>query len=108
MRPHPRHQHRPPIAVVSGMVNVLQAGGEIQSAPHLCRIVTLDNIFAAVPESTVADEKTIATIGQIDLMIFSNRVAYDGYAGAISPTAPNCTLHAESRFDRLVYFRVGK
>src|SRR5579859_7188485 len=43
-------EDRAAVAVVAGVVDVLQSGGEIDAAPHVDGVVRLQNIFAAVGE----------------------------------------------------------
>ena len=51
MKPEGRHKHRPAVAVVTGIVNVLQARRDVDAAPHMGGVVALDNVFAAVVQA---------------------------------------------------------
>ena len=66
-----RHNHRPAIAVVSGIVDVLHARSQVNAAPHVDRVVGLDDVLPAVVQLAIAEEKAEATIGEVDLVIFS-------------------------------------
>src|ERR1700691_584397 len=46
MRPKPRHHHRSPVAVVTRIVNMLNAGRDINSAPNVRCVVGFDDVFA--------------------------------------------------------------
>jgi len=56
VKPEGRHKHRPAVAVVTGIVNVLQARRDVDAAPHMGGVVALDNVFAAVVQGAVAEE----------------------------------------------------
>ena len=64
------HQHRAAVAVVAGVDDMLQAGREIDAAPHMDRVVRLHDIFAAVIESAVAEQEAEAAIGEVGLVVF--------------------------------------
>ncbi len=69
-----RHEHRAAVAVVAGVDDVLQAGREINAAPHVHGVVRLHDIFAAVIESAVAEQEAEAAIGEVGLVILLNCV----------------------------------
>ena len=48
------------VAVVAGIVDVLEAGRDVDAAPDMGGVVGFHNIFAAVVESAVAEKKTQA------------------------------------------------
>ena len=62
-------EDRAAVAIVAGIVDVLQAGGEVKAAPDVRGVVGLDNVFAAVVQSAIAEEKAEAAIGEIVLVI---------------------------------------
>jgi hypothetical protein len=53
MSPERRHQNGAAIAVITWVNDMLQAWGQIDSAPHMRGVVSLKNIFAAVAEMTI-------------------------------------------------------
>ena len=54
VRPHARDQHGAAIAVVARVVHVLKVWTKIDSTPNVRRIVSLDDVFAAVIQRAVA------------------------------------------------------
>ena len=62
MKPEGRHEHRPAVTVVTGIVDVLQSRRDVDAAPHMGGVIALDNAFAAVVQGAVAEEKPIASI----------------------------------------------
>ena len=65
------HNHRPAIAVVSRIVDVLHARSHVNAAPHVDRVVGLHDVLATVVQLAIAEQKTEAAIGEIDLVIFA-------------------------------------
>ncbi len=57
------------VAVVAGVVDVLQAGRDVNAAPDVGCIVGFDDIFAAVVEIAIAEQKAEAAIGEIILVV---------------------------------------
>ena len=47
-------QHRSPVAVIAGIVDVLEPKGRINPPPDMQRVIRLDDIFAAVIEPPVS------------------------------------------------------
>jgi len=78
-----RDDHRAAVAVVTGVGDVLEAGGEVDAAPGVDGVVSFENIFAAVGEVAVAEEESEAAGGEIVLVVFRDAVADEGHTGAI-------------------------
>ena len=99
---------RAAVAVVAGIVDVLHAGGEINSAPDVHGVVGLEDIFAAVGEVAVAEEKAEASGGEIVLVIFLDGVADEGDAGAVLLAMPPRAVRAHAFGEGLIDFGVGE
>jgi len=50
-----RRQYRAAVAIVAGIVEVLQVHAGEDTAPQMCVVITLDNIFPAVIQRAVAE-----------------------------------------------------
>src|SRR5580704_2319469 len=83
MRPKRRHHHRPAIAVVTWIIDVLHSGSDIDSAPNVCGVKRFDDVLSPVIEFSVAEEETEPAVRQVDLMIFLDPVCHEGRAGTI-------------------------
>jgi hypothetical protein len=55
VRPKRSHKHRAAIAVVAGIDNILCAWANVNPAPHVCRVIRLQNLFSSVVQFSVAD-----------------------------------------------------
>ena len=60
--------------VVAGVVDVLEAGGEVDAAPDVQGVVELLDCFAAVGEGAIAEQKAESTIGEIVLVVLLNSI----------------------------------
>ena len=87
-------KHRAAIAVVAGILDMLQVRGCVNSAPDMRGVVGLDNIFATVIQTAVSEKKAQASVGEIKLMIFADGVRDDRYARAILVPVQHGTVHA--------------
>jgi hypothetical protein len=70
MRPQSRHDNRPSITVVTGIINMLNSGSDINSTPDMSRVIRFDDIFPPVIQPSIAQKKALAAIGEIYLVIF--------------------------------------
>ena len=96
------------VAVVAGIVDVLHAGREIDSAPDVHGVVRLEDVFAAVVEVAVAEEESEASGGEIVLVILLDGVADEGDAGAVLLAMPPGAVRADAFGERLIDFGVGE
>jgi hypothetical protein len=62
-------EDRAAVAVVAGIVDVLQAGSNVDAAPKVGSVVGLHNIFAAVVESAIAQEEAETAVGEVGLVV---------------------------------------
>lgn len=53
-----RHNHRSAIPVVARVVDVLHAQRREKPSPDMQRVIALDNVFPAVVQSAIAQQKT--------------------------------------------------
>ena len=102
------HQHRPTVAVVAGVIDVLHGGCEVDAAPRVHGVIRLDNFFAPVAEPAIAEEKTVPAIGEIRLMIFADRVGDEGNSGSILLAMPPCAIGADAFGESLIDFGVSE
>ena len=96
------------VAVVAGIVDVLDAGGEINATPDVDGVVGLEDVFAAVVESAVAEQKAEAAVREIVLVILLDGVGDEGDAGAVLLAMPPCAVRADAFGESLVDFGVGE
>jgi len=58
------------VAVVAGIVDVLDIEGEEETLPGVPGVVALDNVLASIVQAAIAEQKTEAAVLQIILVIF--------------------------------------
>ena len=100
--------YRAAVAVVAGVVDVLQAGGEVDAAPDVDGVVGLENIFAAVVEMAVAEKESDAAVGEIVLVILLDGIADEGQARTILLTVPPGAARSHALGKCLLDFSVGE
>src|SRR5262249_41352853 len=76
VQPKRRHQNRTAVTVVSRIHDMLQSRRNINTAPNVCGVISLHDFFPAVPQRTITDQKSVASIGKIPLVILADRVAH--------------------------------
>src|SRR5882757_5736528 len=108
MKAQRRYNHRPAVPVISGVIDVLHAKRREYSPPKMERVISLDNIFAAVIEAAIAEQKAMTTEREVSLMIARDGIRNKTYAGAIEFSIPSLSVSAGADLHRLVYFRIGK
>src|SRR5216683_1092311 len=96
MSPQSWHHHRPPVAVVTGIDDVLCSGSEIDSAPDVCRVIRFDDVLPPVVQLSIAQEETIPAVCQIDLVILLDAVRHEGNAGAVLLAMPLRAIHPDT------------
>src|SRR5215472_14461117 len=106
MRPERRYHHRSAIAVVSRIVDVLQAGRKVDSSPHVHRVKRLENIFASVGEMSVAEQESKPSRSEIVLMIFLDGVGHKRHAGAVLLAVPPRAARNQPLVEGLIDFRI--
>ncbi len=62
------------VAVVAGVVDVLQAGCEVDAAPDVDCVVGFQDIFAAVVEGAIAEQEAEAAVGEVILVVLLDGV----------------------------------
>src|SRR5260370_29635815 len=93
MSPQSWHHHRPPVAVVTGIDDVLHSGSEIDSAPNVCRVIRFDDVLPAVVQLSVAQQEAVPTDCQIDLVILLDAIRPEGNAGTDLLALPLRAIH---------------
>jgi len=53
--------HRTAVAVVAGIIDVLQVERAIHASPDVDRVKHLENVFAAIVQMAIAQQKTLST-----------------------------------------------
>src|SRR5579872_969117 len=99
---------RSAVAVVSGIVDVLNIGRQIDSSPDMERVVGFQDIFSAVVEMTVAEQETEASRGKIVLVILLDGVGNERQARAVLLAMPPGAVGADSLIEGLINFRIGE
>src|ERR1700752_5384986 len=94
MRPQSRHDNRPSITVVTGIINMLNSRSDIHSTPDMSRVIRFDDIFPPIINPPNAQKKAIAAIGDIYLMIFLEPILHEGNARQILFAMPERALRA--------------
>jgi hypothetical protein len=64
-----RHEHRAAVAVITGIVDVLQSKRRIDPTPQVSGVIGLDNVFPAVVETPVSEKKPRAAQREVFLMV---------------------------------------
>jgi hypothetical protein len=96
------------IAVVTGIVDVLQAGSDMDAAPGADGVVSLQNSFAAVVQVAIAEEKAQTAVGEVYLMVFLDGVRDESEPGSILLAVPPCAACANAGRDGLINLGIGE
>src|SRR5712672_2516101 len=67
MQPEPGDNHRPTVFVIAGMRRPLEFRRKIHAAPKVRVVIRLKNIFAAIGEAAIAQQKAVSTQREIKL-----------------------------------------
>src|SRR5690349_20037613 len=108
MKPQRWHDYRSAVAVVARIVDVLHAKRRINPAPHVQRVIGLDNILAPVLETAVAQKKTLATEREVFLVVPRDAVRNECQTRAVKFPVPPPAPAANDYFCRLIHFRIGE
>src|SRR5277367_4896128 len=106
MQAQSRDEHRPAVAVVAGIIDMLQTERGINSAPGVQRVKRFDNVFPAVIQTAVSQKEAIATESEILLMDAGDSVGDKSKARAVPFAMPRFSVEADADFRRLVRFGV--
>src|SRR5260370_14757506 len=88
MSPQARYHHRPPVAVVTGIDDVLHSGSEIDSAPDVRCVIRFDDVLPAVVQLSVAQQEAVPAVCQVDLVILLHAIRDEGNAGTVLIAMP--------------------
>jgi hypothetical protein len=94
------------ITVITGIVDVLQIQGGINSAPEVERVVCLFDILSPVVEATVPQQKTKSSESQVRLMIARNGIGNKRESHAVRSSVPGGASGAQTKEKSLVVFRI--
>src|SRR5271170_6533021 len=105
VRPERRDQNRPSILVVSGINNILQIRAQLESSPHMRSVIALYQVFAAVSQSSIPQNKTEPAQGKVLRVYGGNGIGCEGDSGAVEVPLPRWTEHDDAARKGLVNFR---
>src|SRR5260370_1565775 len=89
------------------MVLILKSKRRVGAATGVQRVVRFDDIFAAIIETAVPQDKPEAAKSEILLVVARDSVGHEGEAGAIEPSAPAHSTGPEAEQDGFVRLGVG-
>src|ERR1035437_6845879 len=96
------------VAVIAGIGDVLHAGRQINTAPHVNGVIGLEDVFAAVVEVAVAEEESEAAAVEVVLVILLDRIPHEAHAGATLLALPPRAARSHTFRERLIHFRIGE
>src|ERR1700758_4239658 len=102
VKPERRHEHRTAIAVVSRICYVLEARGNIDSAPDMGGVIGLHDRLAAIAQVAIPEQEAEPTKTQVFLMIFADPIRNNREARTILRSMPPCSTSPESRRESLI------
>ena len=88
------HDYRPPVPVISGIVDVLQAERRINPPPNMERVIRFDDVLAPVVKAAIAEKKTGATEREVFLMIARDAVRNEYQPGTVEFSMPRLAVAA--------------
>src|SRR6267154_1681743 len=106
MKAQRRYNHRPAIAVISRVIDVLHSKRWGYSPPKMERVISLDNTLTAVIETAIAEQKAMTTEREVSLMIARDAIRNKNQTGAIEFSIPSLSVPAGADLRRLVDFRI--
>src|SRR6267154_4018188 len=106
MKAQRRYNHRPAIAVISRVIDVLHSKRREYSPPKMGRVISIDNTLTAVIETAIAEKKAMTTEREVSLMIARDGIRNKNYAGAIEFSIPSLSVSAGADLRRLIHFRI--
>src|SRR5260370_1893418 len=89
------------------MGQILKPEGRVGAEPRVQCVVRFDDIFAAIVETAVPQDKPEAAKSEILLVVARDSVGHEGEAGAIEPSAPAHSTGPEAEQDGFVRLGVG-
>lgn len=94
------NDHRSAVAVISGIVDMLSAGREVNPAPDVCCVIRFEDVLSPVPQASITEQETFSAVGQIDLMVFLNSIGHERNPGAILLAVPKRAVGADPLIER--------
>src|SRR5580658_5939692 len=86
---------------------MLQAKRWIDAAPGMERVIGFDDIFAAIVQAAVAQQKSFAAQREIFLVFARDSVGNEDDASAVPLALPKRAFQGGTKLIRLIHFRVG-
>src|SRR5260370_17970954 len=102
------HHYRSPVPVVARIVDVLHAKRRVNSAPHMERVVALNNVFATVSEAPIPQQKARHAKREVLLMIARDAIRNKCHPGAVEFSMPRLSVRTGADLRRFVHFRKRK
>ncbi len=103
---HGANPGRAAVAVVARIGNVLEVEGVEEATPGVQGVIGFDDVFAAVVEGAIAEQKAEPTQAQIVLMVAFDGVGDHGKACFVCGAAPTRAGIVGACFDGLVHLCV--
>src|ERR1700722_16621432 len=107
MQAYGRNKHRSTIAVVTGIVDVLQANRGVKALPKMQSVIGFLNGFPPVIKTAIAQQKAISAQRQKFLVISRNAVRNKNDPGAVEFSAPALAGCSRAQLRGAVHFGVG-
>src|SRR5258708_3545768 len=108
MSPQARYHHRPPVAVVTGIDDVLHSGSDIDSAPDVRCVIRFDDVLPAVVQLSVAQQEAVPAVCQVDLVILLDAIRHEGNAGTVLLAMPLRAIYPHALVESRINLGVGK
>src|SRR6266478_9754316 len=96
------HHYRSPVPVVARIVDVLHAKRRVNPAPHMERVVALNNVFAPVVESPIAQQKARSAKREVLLMIARDAIRNKHQTRAVELSMPPLAVRTGADLRRFV------
>src|SRR6267378_12046 len=106
MQPQRWRDYGTAVPVIAGIVDVLQAKRWINPAPHVERLVALNNVLASVVQLAIAEKKTHAAEREVLLVATRDAVRNERQTSAVKFPAPPPATSANADFCRLIHFGI--
>src|SRR5450631_4442859 len=102
MHPQSGHADGTPVAVIARIVDVLVIDSEIQPSPSVDGVEGFLDGFAAIVQSTVAEDESQPAICQVVLVVRPDPVGDESCAQAIEAAMPACSLGIDAELQSAV------
>src|SRR2546425_12218203 len=83
MEAHRGHQHRAAVAIVAGIVDVLQDQRSEEATPEVDRVISLDDEFPPVIQPAVAQQEAAPAKRKVAAVVARNGILSQSRAGGV-------------------------